>query len=91
MPFGLSNSPAVFQALVNDNLRDMLNLFVFLYLEDILIFSKTLSEHILHIRQVLRRLLQNKLYVKIEKCEFQVSQVFFLGQIIYPAGIQMDL
>jgi hypothetical protein len=49
MPFGLSNSPAVSQALVIDTLRDMLNQFVFVYLDDILIFSKTLLEHILHI------------------------------------------
>lgn len=67
IPFGLSNSPAVFQALVNDTLRDMLNRFVFVYLDEILIFSKTLQEDILHVRQVLRRLLQSQLYVKIEK------------------------
>jgi hypothetical protein len=61
MPFGLSNSLAVFQALVNDTLRDMLNQLVFVYLNNILIFSKTLPEHILHVLQVLIE--------KIEKCE----------------------
>ena len=90
MPFGLSNSPAVFQALVNDTLRDMLNRFVFVYLDEILIFSKTLLEHILHVRQVLRCLLQSQLYVKIQKHEFHISQVSFLGHIISTAGIQMD-
>ncbi len=54
MPFGLTNAPAVFQALINDVLRDFLNRFVFVYLDDILIFSQTLSEHQVHIHQVLQ-------------------------------------
>lgn len=65
MPFGLTNSPAVFQALVNDVLRDFLNRFLFVYLDDILIFSHTLCEHISHVRLVLERLLENKLFVKV--------------------------
>ena len=90
MPFGLTNAPAVFQALVNDVLRDMLNKFVFVYLDDILIFSKDLSEHICHVQQVLRRLLENSLYVKAEKCEFHVPSVAFLGYIVAEGSIQMD-
>uniref|UniRef100_A0A3Q3GHN4 Gypsy retrotransposon integrase-like protein 1 n=1 Tax=Kryptolebias marmoratus TaxID=37003 RepID=A0A3Q3GHN4_KRYMA len=82
MPFGLSNAPAFFQALVNDVLRDFLNVFVFVYLDDILIYSKTLEEHKHHVRQVLQRLLENKLYVKAEKCEFHQSSVSFLGFIL---------
>lgn len=61
MPFGLSNAPAVFQALINDVLRDFLNLFVFVYLDDILIFSQTEEEHVGHVRKVLSLLLENKL------------------------------
>lgn len=53
MPFGLTNAPAVFQALVNNVLRDFINRFVFVYLDDILIFSKSQSEHKNHVRQVL--------------------------------------
>ena len=68
----------------------MLNRFVFIYLHDMLIFSKTIPEHILHICQLLRHLLQSQLYVKIEKCEFHVSKVSFLGNIISTTGIQMD-
>lgn len=58
MPFGLTNAPAVFQALVNDVLRDFLNVFVFVYLDDILIFSRSLEEHQVHVRSVLQRLLE---------------------------------
>ena len=90
MPFGLTNAPAVFQALVNDVLRDMLNKFVFVYLDDILIFSKNMSEHICHVQLVLRRLLENSLYVKAEKCEFHVKSATFLGFIVAEGSIQMD-
>ena len=90
MPFGLTNAPAVFQGLVNDVLRDMLNISVFVYLDDIQIFSKTRQEHVRQVRQVLQRLLENQLFVKAEKCEFHVSEVSFLGFIINPGSVQMD-
>ncbi|KAI2655590.1 Transposon Tf2-6 polyprotein [Labeo rohita] len=90
MPFGLTNAPAVFQALVNDVLRDFLNRFIFVYLDDILIFSHTLSEHISHVRLVLQRLLENKLFVKAEKCEFHVSSVNFLGYVIEGGQVKTD-
>lgn len=79
MPFGLTNCPVVFQCLINDVLRDMLNKFVFVHLDDILIFSQSISQHIQHVRKVLQRLLENQLYVKAEKCEFHKSSVCFLG------------
>ncbi|KAI7804820.1 hypothetical protein IRJ41_020769 [Triplophysa rosa] len=91
MPFGLANAPAVFQTLINDVLREFLNHFVFVYLDDILIFSNSLHEHIFHVRQVLQRLLDNQLFIKLEKCEFHVSQVSFLGYVISQDGIQMEL
>ena len=90
MPFGLTNAPAVFQALVNDVMRDMLNKFVFIYLDDILIFSKSEEEHVQHVRRVLQRLLENQLFVKAEKCEFHQRTVSFLGFIVAPGSIQMD-
>ncbi len=90
MPFGLANAPAVFQAFINDVLREMLNRFVFVYLDDILIFSDSLQEHIDHIQQVLKKLLENHLFVKLEKCEFHVSQVSFLGYVVSQEGIQME-
>uniref|UniRef100_A0A8C9ZTG8 Gypsy retrotransposon integrase-like protein 1 n=1 Tax=Sander lucioperca TaxID=283035 RepID=A0A8C9ZTG8_SANLU len=90
MPFGLTNAPAVFQALVNDVLRDMLNVFVFVYLDDILIFSRNLDEHINHVRAVLQRLLNNDLFVKAEKCEFHVPKVSFLGYVVAEGEMSMD-
>ncbi len=76
MPFGLTNAPAVFQALINDILRDRINRFVFVYLDGMLIFSQFPSEHEQHVRQGLQCLLENKLYVKAEKCKYHVSSVF---------------
>ena len=61
MPFGLTNAPAVFQALVNNVLREMLNSFAFVYLDDILIFSPDEETHVGHVRQVLQRLLDHQL------------------------------
>ena len=91
MPFGLTNAPAVRQEvtedvvdqnLVNDFLGDFLNRSVFVYLDDILIFSRNKEEHAQHVRQVLQQLLENKLYVKTEKCKFSATSVSFLGHII---------
>uniref|UniRef100_A0A8L0DMZ4 Gypsy retrotransposon integrase-like protein 1 n=1 Tax=Oncorhynchus mykiss TaxID=8022 RepID=A0A8L0DMZ4_ONCMY len=90
LPFGLANAPAVFQALVNDVLRDMLNIFVFVYLDDILIFSPSLQIHVQHVRRVLQRLLENCLFVKAEKCSFHAPSVTFLGSVISAEGIKMD-
>lgn len=74
MPFGLSNTPAVFQAMVNDILRDMINHFVFVYLDEI---WRTLEEHVEQVQLVLKRLLDNKLYVKPKKCEFHSAEISF--------------
>ena len=90
MPFGLTNAPAVFQASVNDVLLDMLNKFVFVYLDDILIFSADEQTHMRHVHQVLERLFDNQLFVKAEKCEFHVSTVSFLGFVMSRNSIQMD-
>lgn len=89
MPFGLSNAPAVFQNLNNEILRNMLNEFVFVYLDDILIFSPDEESHVSHVHQVLSRLLENQLYVKAEKYEFHVSTVSFLG-FVSEGQVYMD-
>uniref|UniRef100_A0A9J7Y295 Gypsy retrotransposon integrase-like protein 1 n=1 Tax=Cyprinus carpio carpio TaxID=630221 RepID=A0A9J7Y295_CYPCA len=90
MPFGLVNAPAVFQAFINDVLREMLNIFVFVYLDDILIFSRNLQEHIQHVRQALTQLLKHKLFVKLEKSEFHVPAVSFLGFHVSKGSLQVD-
>ncbi len=90
LPFGLTNAPAVFQGLVNSVLGDMINQFVFVYLDDILIFSPSLQLHTQHVRRVLQRLLENQLFVKAEKCEFHAESVTFLGHIISTRGIKPD-
>eukprot|EP00063_Salmo_salar_P008961 XP_013983796.1 PREDICTED: RNA-directed DNA polymerase homolog [Salmo salar] len=88
MPFGLTNAPAVFQDLENDVLCDMLNRFVFVYIDDILIFSCSPHEHVLHVQQVLQRILENQLFVKPEKCEFHCSTIPFLGYIISAGSVK---
>ena len=90
MPFGLTNAPAVYQALVNDVLRDMINKSVFVYIDDILIFSSSPEEHTRHVRAILKRLLRNRLFVKAEKCEFSCARTTFLGFIIETGNIRMD-
>ena len=90
MPFGLTNAPAVFQALVNDVLRDMLNTFVVVYLDDILVFSRSEVEHRQHVRLVLQRLLENRLFVKAEKCEFHAASVEYLGHILEKGQVRAD-
>lgn len=90
MPFGLTNAPAVFQALVNNVLRDMLNKFLFVYLEDIQFFSSKLSQYIQHVCLVLQHLLDNKLFVRAEKCQFHVATVKFLGFVIEQGQLKAD-
>lgn len=90
MPYGLTNAPAIFQALVNDILRDFIKRCAIVYLDDILIFSKSLAEHEVHVRQILQHLLESKLFVKAEKCEFHMDTVVFLGYIITQGNLKPD-
>ncbi|KAL0150648.1 hypothetical protein M9458_054065, partial [Cirrhinus mrigala] len=90
MPFGLSNSPSIFQAFINEVFRDMLHRHVIVYIDDILIFSENLETHINHVRSVLQRLIANKLYAKLPKCEFHQTKISFLGYVISAEGVTMD-
>ena len=90
MPFGLCNALASFQHLMNDILSDCLDIFAVTYLDDILVFSPTLKDHITHVHEILTRLCKHSLYAKLEKCEFHKSKVEFLGYIISSQGITMD-
>ena len=90
MHYGLTNAPASFQRFMNDIFKDMLDVCVVIYLDDILIYSDNPAEHDNHVREVLRRLRLNNLYAKVEKCEFGVETTNFLGFIVSPNGLQMD-
>ncbi len=90
MPIGLANSPSVFQSFINDVFRDMLNCWVIVYIDDILIYSETYEDHVKHVRAVLQRLLNHQLYAKSEKCEFHQESVSFLGYMISSGGVAMD-
>ena len=90
MPFGLCNAPATFQHFVNDIFKDYLDLFVVVYLDDILIFSPSIDRHREHVKNVLKRLRIHGLYAKPEKCEFERRSIQFLGLIISVNGIEMD-
>jgi transposase InsO family protein len=86
LPMGLCNSPSTFMQMMNDSLFD-LRAFVLCFLDDILIFSRTREEHLQHIRRVLQRLREKKLYGKLSKCEFMRSEVGFLGHRIGADGL----
>jgi RNase H-like domain found in reverse transcriptase/Reverse transcriptase (RNA-dependent DNA polymerase)/Integrase zinc binding domain/Chromo (CHRromatin Organisation MOdifier) domain len=88
--FGLTNAPATFQALINDILRENLDMFVTAYLDDILIYSKTKQEHIQHVTWVLERLEQHGMRIRGDKCAFHQQEVEYLGFILTTEGIRMD-
>ncbi|GKC02086.1 putative reverse transcriptase domain-containing protein [Tanacetum coccineum] len=90
MPFGLTNAPAVFMDLMNRIFHEYLDKFVIVFIDDILIYSKSEEEHERHLRIVLEILRQKKLYAKFSKCEFWLQQVAFLGHIVSADGIIMD-
>ena len=81
MPFSLTNAPATFCNLMNDILNEYIDRFVVVYLDDIVIYSKTLEDHLMHLRKVFSRLREHQLFVKKEKCEFSRKEIMFLGQI----------
>jgi len=88
--FGLKNAPATFQHFINDVLSDYLDDFVISYIDDILIYSNNFEEHYVHVRKVLKKLLDNDLYVKLEKCEFDIMEASFLGYIISKDGLKPE-
>ena len=90
MPFGLTNAPAAFQHFVNSVFTDMLDVCVIVYLDDILVYLDNMEDHTEHVREVLQRLRQHKLYAKPEKCEFHSDSVEYLGYFLSPDGLTMS-
>src|SRR5204863_9602901 len=90
MPLGLSNALAAFQGLMNDILRECLDHFTSAFLDDIIIYSRTLEEHKRHVMEVLKWLRKVGLYLKRKKCQFHKMKVEFLSVIIGRGTIRMD-
>ena len=90
LPFGLTNAPATFMTVMNDVFHEYLDVFVLVYLDDILVFSKTLQDHVKHLEKVFLLLRKHSLYGKLSKCTFAQESVEYLGHTVSSSGIAME-
>ena len=90
MSFGLTNAPAAFMRLMNEIFKPYLDLFVIVFIDDILIYSKSRKEHEEHLRIVLELLREKRLYAKFSKCEFLLDSVSFLRHVVSKDGVMVD-
>jgi hypothetical protein len=90
VPFGLSNAPIVFMCLMNGVFQEYLDNFFIVFLDDIIIYSKSEEEHEHNLRMVLKVLREHQLYAKLSKCSFCQKQIHYLGYIISKDGITVD-
>jgi hypothetical protein len=90
MSFGLTNAPTYFMYLMNKVFMEYLDKFVVVFIDDILVFSKNEEEHAEHLRLVLQKLREHKLYAKQSKCEFWLREVSFWGHVVSNGGIAVD-
>ena len=90
MSFGLTNAPAAFMEAMNRMFHEYLDVFVVVFIDDILVYSKTKEEHAVHLGLVLDTLRKNQFYAKLKKCAFWLSEVGFLGHVINENGITVD-
>ena len=90
MPFGLTNAPVVFMCLMNNVLHKYLDKFVVVFIDDILIYSKSKEEHEEHLKIVLQKLREHQLYAKFSKCDFFKDKIQYLGHVVTKEGISVD-
>ena len=90
MSFGLTNAPTIFMDLMNRVFKPFLDVFVIVFIDDILVYSKSEEDHVNHLRQVLQVLRDRQLYPKFSKCEFWLNSVAFLGHVVSNEGIRVD-
>ena len=90
MPFGLTNVPAAFMNLMNKEFSPYLDQFVIMFIDDILVYSKSEKEYAKHLRLILRTLRNAQLFAKFSKCEFWLDKVGFLGHVISAEGVSVD-
>ena len=88
MPFGLTNVPSTFQSLMNAIFRPFLRKFVLVFFDDILVYSKSLFNHIGHLWSVLETLAKHQLYAKQSKCMFATDELEYLGHLISSEGVR---
>ena len=90
MPMGVTNAPGTFMALMNQVFSPFLDKFVVVFLDDILVYSKSEEEHEEHLRIVLQTLRKEKFYAKKSKCEFRLKSIAFLGHVVSEEGVAVD-
>ena len=90
MLFELTNASTTFQKIINDILREYLNKFVIIYLNDILIYFETLKKHVDHVKKMLNNFMKKKLQLKFEKCEFHKQKIKFLKFLMNNKDIKID-
>ena len=90
MPFGLVNAPATFQTMMNEILGEFLDQGVVVYIDDILIYSQTLEDHVILVQKVLQRLRKYRMAISLEKSVFHVKKVNFLGYVVATDGVTMN-
>ena len=90
MPFGVTIAPAIFIDFMNRIFRPFLDKFLVVFIDDIMIYSRTREEHAKHLRTILNILREKQLYAKLSKCDFWMLEIKFLGNVIFAQGISVD-